>query len=307
MSAALTIPDYLGKRYPNGDVLRVLSSAVIIVFFTIYTASGMVAGGKLFDSALGQSYYTGLCITAGVTIAYTVFGGFWAVSLTDLFQGTIMAIALVIVPVVAFRMAGGWNVSMDLILTVNPTGLDWFAGVTLVGMISALAWGLGYFGQPHIIVRFMAIRSVEDVPTARNIGMGWMLVVLVVALMTGFAGLAYMTASVQELADPETIFIVLTKVLFNGPRTFFHRLEKIRPDHISASAFCLANAVELSAASRWRRRVPSSCDSKSPSNLRLSRSASAERLPSFISTARWKAVAARSCRDRPAPTSGHSR
>ena len=212
---ALTIPDFLGKKFPRGDVLRVVSSAVIIVFFTVYTASGLVAGGKLFDSALGQSYSVGLWVTAGVVVAYTLFGGFLAVSLTDFVQGCIMFMAMIIVPVVALQMAGGWDVSMDLVRSVDPTRLDWFEGVGLLGLISALAWGLGYFGQPHIIVRFMAIRSVADIPAARNIGMGWMLVTLIGALGTGFAGLAYMTAQGQTLSDPETIFIVLTKVLFN--------------------------------------------------------------------------------------------
>ncbi len=212
---ALTIPDYLGKRFPKGDVLRVVSSAVIIIFFTVYTASGLVAGGKLFDSALGQSYTVGLWVTAGVVVAYTLIGGFLAVSLTDFVQGCIMFVAMIIVPVVALHMAGGWDVSMDIVRSVDPSRFDLFEGLGVLGLISALAWGLGYFGQPHIIVRFMAIRSVEDVPTARNIGMGWMIVTLIGALGTGFAGLAYMTAQGQTLSDPETIFIVLTKVLFN--------------------------------------------------------------------------------------------
>lgn len=212
---ALTIPDYLGKRFVRGDVLRVVASAVIIVFFTVYTAAGLVSGGKLFESAFGQSYMTGIWVTAGVVIAYTLFGGFLAVSLTDFVQGCIMFVAMIIVPIVALNMAGGWDASMDLVRSVDPSRLSWFEGVGLLGLVSALAWGLGYFGQPHIIVRFMAIRSVADVPTARNIGMAWMLVVLIGSLGTGLAGLAYVTATGGTLDDPETIFIFLTKVLFN--------------------------------------------------------------------------------------------
>ncbi|MFZ5746128.1 MAG: sodium/proline symporter PutP [Pseudomonadota bacterium] len=213
---ALTIPDYLGKRFPKGgDALRILSSAVIIVFFTIYTASGLVAGGKLFDSAFHQPYQLGLWLTAGVVIAYTLFGGFLAVSLTDFVQGCIMFVAMILVPIVALSGAGGWESAGEAIRSVDPARLDWFAGASALGMVSALAWGLGYFGQPHIIVRFMAIRSVRDVPTARNIGMSWMLVTLVGALATGLAGLAYMTENSLPLDDPETIFIVLSQLLFN--------------------------------------------------------------------------------------------
>lgn len=213
---ALTIPDYLGKRFPKGgDALRILSSAVIIVFFTIYTASGLVAGGKLFDSAFHQPYQLGLWLTAGVVIAYTLFGGFLAVSLTDFVQGCIMFVAMILVPIVALSGAGGWESAGEAIRSVDPARLDWFAGASALGMVSALAWGLGYFGQPHIIVRFMAIRSVKDVPTARNIGMSWMLVTLVGALATGLAGLAYMTENSLPLDDPETIFIVLSQLLFN--------------------------------------------------------------------------------------------
>lgn len=212
---ALTIPDYLGKRFANGDVLRVVSSAVIIVFFAVYTAAGMVSGGKLFDSAFGQSYEMGLWVTAGVVVAYTLFGGFLAVSLTDFVQGCIMFVAMIIVPVVALTDVGGLAATEAAIRSVDPARLDWFQGASILGLISALAWGLGYFGQPHIIVRFMAIRSVDDVPTARNIGMSWMVVALLGALATGLTGLAYATTNGVRVDDPETIFIVLSKLLFN--------------------------------------------------------------------------------------------
>ena len=213
---ALTIPDYLGKRFKDrGSLLRLVSSTVIIIFFTVYTASGLVAGGKLFDSAFGQPYALGLWLTAGVVVAYTLFGGFLAVSLTDFVQGCIMFVAMILVPLVAMQDAGGWAETGRVVRSVDPTHLSLFEGMSVIGIISAMAWGLGYFGQPHIIVRFMAIRSVGDVPTARNIGMSWMLVTLVGALAVGITGLAYMTENGLPLEDPETIFIVLSQLLFN--------------------------------------------------------------------------------------------
>jgi SSS family solute:Na+ symporter/sodium/proline symporter len=218
---ALTIPDYLGKRFGNADVLRVVSSAVIILFFTLYTASGMVAGGKLFDSAFGQSYAIGLLVTTAVVVAYTLVGGFLAVSLTDFVQGVIMFVAMVIVPIVAVSEVGGLEATEAAIRAVDPARLDWFAGASALGIVSAMAWGLGYFGQPHIIVRFMAIRRVEEMPLARNIGMAWMIVTLVGAVAVGLSGLAYASVRGITVEDPETIFIILSRLLFHPLVTGF--------------------------------------------------------------------------------------
>ena len=213
---AITIPDYLGKRFADRSyMLRVISSLVIVVFFTLYTASGLVAGGKLFDSAFGLDYGLGLWITAGVVLAYTLFGGFLAVSLTDFVQGCIMFLALVLVPVVAMINVGGPAETAEIVRSVDPARFDLLAGTSAIGIVSALAWGLGYFGQPHIIVRFMALRSVRDVPAARRIGMSWMIVSLIGALGTGITGLAYATANGLTVSDPETIFIILSDVLFD--------------------------------------------------------------------------------------------
>lgn len=195
-------------------MLRVISAIVIILFFTVYTAASLVGGGKLFESSLNLSYSTGLWVTAGVVVAYTLFGGFLAVSMTDFVQGVIMLFALVIVPVVAFTDLGGVSAVTESVRNIDPTMLDVTSGMTIIGIISLMAWGLGYFGQPHIIVRFMAIRSVRDVPTARNIGMSWMVVSLIGSLMTGFAGRAYVQKTAMTLDDPETIFLVFTQFLF---------------------------------------------------------------------------------------------
>lgn len=213
---AITLPDYFANRFEDkSHLLRVISAIVIILFFTVYTAASLAGGGKLFDSALGMSYSTGLWVTAGVVVAYTLFGGFLAVSTTDFVQGVIMLLAMIIVPVVAFTDLGGVGATTTAIRNIDPQMLNIFSGMSFLGILSLMAWGLGYFGQPHIIVRFMAIRSVKDVPTARRIGMSWMIVSLIGALMTGFAGRAYVQKTAMTLDDPETIFLVFTNFLFH--------------------------------------------------------------------------------------------
>ncbi len=219
---ALTIPDFFEKRFAdNSHLLRVIASIVIIIFFTLYTSSGLVAGGKLFESSFAQSYETGLWVTAGVVLAYTMFGGFLAVSLTDFVQGCIMFVALILVPVIALTSSGGFAGTAETIRSINPDLLSLFTGTTIIGIISAMSWGLGYFGQPHIIVRFMAVRSVADVSTARNIGMGWMFVTLVGALAMGLTGLAYATQNNIAVEDAETIFMILADLLFHPLITGF--------------------------------------------------------------------------------------
>jgi SSS family solute:Na+ symporter/sodium/proline symporter len=213
---AITIPDYFEKRFMDRSrLLRVLSSVVIIIFFTLYTSAGVVAGGKLFETSFGLSYEVGLFATAGVVIAYTLFGGFLAVSLTDFVQGCIMFVALVMVPLVALFDMGGTDAVAHELNRIDPSLLSLFEGVTIAGVVSSLAWGLGYFGQPHIIVRFMAIRSLPDVAVARRIGMSWMLVTVIGAVGTGIVGLAYITREGLALDDPETVFIFLSEVLFH--------------------------------------------------------------------------------------------
>lgn len=213
---SITLPDFFENRFNDKSrMLRVVSSVVIVVFFTLYTSSGVVAGGKLFESSFGLNYEVGLYVTAGVVVAYTLFGGFLAVSLTDFVQGCIMFIALVLVPIVTISEVGGIGELQTSVAAINPELLDIFNGVSIISVISAMAWGLGYFGQPHIIVRFMAIRSVKDMPTARRIGMTWMIVAIIGAMATGLAGIAYVAKTGMQLDDAETIFIVLSQILFS--------------------------------------------------------------------------------------------
>jgi len=212
---AVTIPQYLERRFNDqSHIMRIVCALVIVIFFAIYTTSGVVAGGKLFETSFGLNYQYGVLITAGVVVAYSAFGGFLAVSITDFVQGCIMFLALIVVPVVALSDIGGWSESKSILDNVDPTLLS-LQGVGVLGVISAASWGLGYFGQPHIIVRFMAIRSVSEVKTARRIGMSWMVVTLVGACMVGLVGAAYVAKTSASLSDPETIFIFLSTTLFN--------------------------------------------------------------------------------------------
>lgn len=210
---AITIPDYFEKRFADHSrTLRVLSAVVIIIFFTLYTSAGVVAGGKLFDASFGLDYRVGLFLTAGVVVAYTLFGGFLAVSLTDFVQGCIMFVALVLVPVVTIMQLGGFGPTVDALSTLNVDVGGWekpylsmipqeSLGLAAIGIVSTMSWGLGYFGQPHIIVRFMAVRSLKDVVTMRRIGMSWMLITVLGAVLTGAAGLAYVKSQNIEAAE----------------------------------------------------------------------------------------------------------
>ncbi|WP_110928548.1 sodium/proline symporter PutP [Bacillus massiliglaciei] len=219
---SITIPNFFENRFGDtSNVLKTVSALVIFIFFTLYTSAGMVSGGTLFESAFGLDYQTGLYVTAAVVIAYTLFGGFLAVSLTDFVQGIIMFVALVLVPIVAFTNLGGVGTTFDIIRDINPDYLEFFRGTTLLGLLSALAWGLGYFGQPHIIVRFMAITSVKELKPARRIGMVWMIIAILGAMLTGLVGIAYVQQTGITLADPETIFIKFAEVMFHPLITGF--------------------------------------------------------------------------------------
>lgn len=217
---ALTLPDYFTNRFEDGSrVLRIFSALVILVFFTIYCASGVVAGARLFESTFGMSYETALWAGAAATIAYTFIGGFLAVSWTDTVQATLMIFALILTPVIVMLATGGADATFAAIELKDATNFDMLKGATFVGVISLMAWGLGYFGQPHILARFMAADSVKSIPAARRISMTWMILCLGGAVAVGFFGIAYFSAN-PDLAgpvteNPERVFIELSKLLFN--------------------------------------------------------------------------------------------
>ena len=316
---SITIPDYFETRFSDDThILRLISAIVILVFFVFYISSGLIAGAKLFEQTFHIDYQLSLMIGAGIIVIYTFFGGYLAVCWTDLLQGVLMMLALIVVPIVMLDKIGGFsetksyiqqsdnthneraiktqqyldtdvnaileeiqqaqknknyaaishNLPMlieslqtlseisnegkkfatlagsaiaikdsmsnktqdidaklqDLISNINSTisasmeeknHFSFFQGVTLLSVLSAVAWGLGYFGQPHIIIRFMSIRSTRDIPKATLIGMSWMIVSLIGACFVGMLGLAYATKYNLGFSDPEKIFIIMSQTLFN--------------------------------------------------------------------------------------------
>ncbi|MFP4393357.1 MAG: sodium/proline symporter PutP [Desulfohalobiaceae bacterium] len=211
---SITLPDYLENRFQDDSrVLRVISAVVILVFFTIYVSSGLVGGAILFENTFDLNYQLALWVGVLVIVSYTFLGGFLAVSLTDFIQGTLMFLALLLVPLMVISTLGSWQEMISQAGAVEPTHLDAFSDMTLLGIISLMAWGLGYFGQPHILARFMAVRSARDIPKARLVGMTWMVLALFGAIFTGFAGIAYFADA--PLQNSETVFIALTQALFN--------------------------------------------------------------------------------------------
>ena len=211
---ALTLSDYFEARFEDRSrLLRITCASVILVFFTIYAASGLVSGALLFSATFGASYQNALWLCAGIIVSYTFLGGFLAVSWTDVVQALLMLIALVLVPVVAVQEVGGWRATTAQIGALDPGHLSAFTDLTTLSTISLLAWGLGYFGQPHILARFMAMTSPAEMPVARAVGMGWMIVSLYGAMLSGFVAVAYFQP--VPLDNPETAFISLARTLFN--------------------------------------------------------------------------------------------
>ncbi|WP_300702223.1 sodium:proline symporter [uncultured Campylobacter sp.] len=319
-SNSLTIPDYFEKRFSDDKhILRIICAIVILIFFTFYVSSGLVSGAKLFEEVFGIKYSYALTTGTVIIVAYTFFGGYKAVCWTDMIQGLLMLLALVVVPIVMLTHIGGLSEAakyvklsdesskkiveiqkdvpnivqnldsskdkIQILITelqntqdrminasklsnelknnadilalfnndlsvsissrefakkleealqtndnnklisllnawqyipfVAKERLQWFEGVSILGIISALAWGLGYFGQPHILVRFMSIKSTKDIPSATVIGIGWMAICLIAACFIGVLGVAYVNKFNLSLQDPERIFIVMSQLLFN--------------------------------------------------------------------------------------------
>ena len=211
---SLTLPDYFENRFNDKSrVLRVISALVILLFFTFYTASGLVGGAILFESSFGLEYSVALLAGAFIIVAYTFFGGFLAVAWTDAFQAMLMLAALLITPIAVISEAGGIDVVLEQLEQINSENTNLFANFTLLGFVSLIAWGLGYAGQPHILARFMAVEDPQKLNSSKWIAMSWMLVVLFGSVSTGLAGITYFVG--QPLANPETVFIILSQSLFN--------------------------------------------------------------------------------------------
>jgi len=217
---ALTLPEFLANRFGDDNGwLRAISAFFILLFFLIYTGSGLVAGGKLFESVFGLPYLWAVATGASAILLYTAVGGFLAVSWTDVLQGLLMAAALVAVPVMAFGSAGGLGPGLTRIEAVDPNLFEPFTGADgtalgLVGILSLAAWGLGYFGQPHILARFQAIGSVTAVARARRIAVSWVAVTLTGAVLAGLAGILVLDMPLAA-DDREKVFIELVNLLFH--------------------------------------------------------------------------------------------
>ena len=215
---ALTLPEFLAARLGGGRALRVVAAAFILLFFTLYTASGLAAGGKLFESVFGLPYAQAVLAGCLVIIAYTLAGGFLAVSWTDVVQGLLMLAALIAAPLVAIAAQGGWEATLAAVAARDPALLDPLSrgGEPLgaVALLSLLAWGLGYFGQPHILARFMAVRDAGELAPARRIAVGWVTLTLGGAVLVGLAGIGYLDPPLAG-ADTEKVFLRLVQAVFH--------------------------------------------------------------------------------------------
>lgn len=217
-TSSLTIPTFLSKKLgDNTGTIRNFSAIIILFFFTIYSASGLVASGKLFETLLGIDYKWGVLIGGGTIIAYTFLGGYLACCWTDFFQGCLMFFAILTVPVVAYNIGGGFE-GIETAMEVKNISLNIFKYSKVLSLpiiISGLGWGLGYFGQPHIIVRFMSIDKVEDIWKSRTVAMIWVMISLVGSIAVGLTGIAVFSDINLIGGDAEKIFIYLIGKLFN--------------------------------------------------------------------------------------------
>ena len=217
---AMTVSEYFEKRFPVGKTaLRLITAVIILVFFILYTASGLVASGKLFETVFGIDYTTAVVIGTLAIIVYISVGGFIAVCWTDAIQGVLMIGALVIVPMLAVNVIGGWSEVVAVVNSSNPELLNiWTrtdgSKLSLTSIVSSLGWGLGYMGMPHILVRFMAIESIDRIPRARRIAVVWSGISMLAAISIGIIGIAYFNLdTVEPLADKERVFMTMMQTL----------------------------------------------------------------------------------------------
>ncbi len=218
---SITLPDFFENRYNDrSKILRIVSAVFIFIFFLIYTASGFVAGGRLFTTVFDISYVSSLLITAGIVIFYTFTGGYLAVCRTDFFQGTLMFFAIIVVPVTGVMIAGGPTETIASLHALNPNYFNMLTdatGLTLsfTAIVSLIGWGLGYFGQPHILVRFMSITSAKEIPQATRIAMVWVIFSLFFAVASGLVGRVVL-GDILTGVNAETVFMVMNEQFFNS-------------------------------------------------------------------------------------------
>lgn len=223
---AITVPEFFSKRYHDeNNILNAIAALVIIIFFIPYTASGFAACGKLFNSLFGVDYTAAMIVAALVIVGYTIMGGFGAVSTTDLIQSIVMTVALITVLTYGISTAGGWGAVMDnakslpgyLSLTATHNAADGSAiPYTTLSIASCLAWGFGYFGMPHILLRFMAIEDENKLVLSRRIASVWVFIAMAVAIIIGIVGLGMTHAGALHFLDgssSETIIVEIAGLI----------------------------------------------------------------------------------------------
>lgn len=261
-TGAITIPDFFSRRYGDSrHILACIAAVIILIFFIPYTASGFKAVGTLFNSLLGVDYHAAMIVGALVIIGYTVLGGFLAVSTTDLIQSVVMSIALVIIIFYGVGQAGGWDAVMEnaralpgyLNLTQGYDPASGQAGTYgFLSIVSTLAWGLGYFGMPHILLRFMAIEDEEKLKVSRRIASVWVVISMLVAILIGIVGYGVSVAGkipfLETSADSETVVIVLSN-LMSGSGILLALVAGVILAGILAATMSTADSQLLTAAS----------------------------------------------------------
>ena len=221
---AITVPQFLSLRFHDQrNLLNALGAVIIIVFFIPYTASGFAACGKLFNSLFGVDYMAAMILSAVVIVGYTIMGGFRAVSTTDLIQSVVMSMALIAVLMYGVSVAGGWDVVLDnarslpgyLTMAASHNAADNTAtSYSLLDIASTLAWGLGYFGMPHILLRFMAIEEEKKLALSRRVATTWVVISMGVAVFIGVVGNGMTKAgAMEQLSDAETIIVQIANLI----------------------------------------------------------------------------------------------
>ncbi|MEG0068395.1 sodium/proline symporter PutP [Cetobacterium sp.] len=216
---ALTLPTFLEKKLNDeSGLIRNILALGTLFFFTIYSSSGLVAAGKLFETILGIDYKVAVIIGAVTIVIYTFLGGYLASCWTDFFQGGLMFIAIIAVPVMAFLEIGSVE-NVKNAIELKGISLSIFKSgnekIGVLSVLSSLAWGLGYFGQPHILVRFMSIKDVKELKKSRRIAMIWVIISLIGAISVGLLGIPMFATASSLGGDAEKIFIFMIKKLFN--------------------------------------------------------------------------------------------
>lgn len=215
---ALTLPSFLQRRFQDTTPwLKGVCAVFILLFFLFYVSSGLIGGAKLFNTVFDLPYHWAVWAGALAIVSYTLFGGFLAVSWTDVMQGLLMLLALIIVPMVVSSQLGGASVALERVEASNKELLDLFTTVEgksigFMAIVSLMGWGLGYFGQPHILARFKAVRSPDDIPQAATIAIIWSLLVFAGSLAVGIMGIAHFET---PLEDSERVFMMLVEALFH--------------------------------------------------------------------------------------------